>query len=344
MEQIARIFLGILGCLGVLGTLVSHLAWNRWWIHSISNAWLQLTLVSAVVLVLCLWLLDLNQLWAKGVVAALALALVYQISILLPYTTLWAMPVAIAEAIPEPAGESDASPRAFKFMVANVEIENEDYAQFLKLVEVVDPDVLQVIEIDESWQAALAPLRERYAHHTELPQDNAYGMGIYSRVPLENVEIMYLEDPGTPAIRGELVFGAGTRVQIYGLHPRPPLPPGADTDVNEDATEDAKRELRIIAEMISEASLPVVVGGDLNDVPWSHSLRQFREISGLAEVRMGRGLLTTFQATSHWMRMPLDHIYLSSELGLIDYQILDPFGSDHHAIVATLRVEAPTPE
>ncbi|MEX1019931.1 MAG: endonuclease/exonuclease/phosphatase family protein [Litorilinea sp.] len=342
MKLILEILIIVLGSAVLLGTVISHFAWDKWWINIISNLWQQLTIVSLVVVALTVLTLGLDHLWKQLFVGLLVVAIVYQIAMLVPYTTVY--PKAVVDAAPSaPSGGSNntGAPSAgnFQVMIANINYESEDAQGLLDLVAETDPDVLQVMEFTEWWQSALAPLRKTYAHHVEVPQSNAYGMGIYSRIPLENVEVLHLEDPDTPAIYAELAFPTGERVIFYGLHPRPPLP--------SNSMESVTRELIQVANRLSETTLPVIVGGDLNDVPWSYTIREFRNISGLKEVRMGRGVINSFDAHRWYFQMPLDHIFLTPDLGLLGYELLPAFGSDHYALVATFTAESavaqPTP-
>ena len=209
--------------------------------------------------------------------------------------------------------------------------ENEDVQSYLELVEMYDPDVALVIEPNERWHEALQPLRDRYEYRVEQPQDNHYGMSLYSRFPLGETEIHYFEEVNTPSIRVRLQLPSGDEVVFYGAHPRPPLP---STSV---ATAD--RELIQIARRVAEAELPTVVAGDFNDVPWSSTMTRFQRISKLRDLRIGRGLYNTFDAHSRIVRLPIDHIFITPGLGLVEFERSPAYSSDHFALYAKLVVD-----
>lgn len=318
MKTFLKALLILLGIASIIVSAISLLAWDRWWVTAVSYPWEQITLASLVVLALSIGVLRWRQSWVKIYLVLLTVAVIYQVQVLIPFTFLY----------PEVVADVPPAEPTFRLMVSNVKMSNREAARYLELVAEVDPDVVQVIELSQWWQEQLAPLRAAYPYHVEEAHENAYGMGIYSRVPLENTEIYHFVSADTPTIYTELAFPAGTRIAFYGMHPRPPLPS------NQVAIAD--RELLQVARLVRTAALPVIVAGDFNDVPWSYTVQEFREISGLGAMRIGRGFYNTFGVDRLWLRFPLDHIYLSQELGLVEYERLPPFGSDHFALLAVV--------
>ncbi|PRQ02175.1 hypothetical protein ENSA5_26340 [Enhygromyxa salina] len=85
--------------------------------------------------------------------------------------------------------------------------------------------------------------------------------------------------------------------------------------------------------------LAVIVAGDMNDVAWSSTTRRFQRISGLLDPRICRGIYATYHAKLPIMRWPLDHVFFSEELRLVEMRRLGRFGSDHFPILITLSHE-----
>lgn len=322
MKVLLKGALILLGTAAMVVSLISLLARDRWWITAVSYPWEQITLASIVVLALSLWALRWRQHWVKLYLVLLVVAVIYQVQVLLPFTFLY----------PQAVASVSSAETTFRLLASNVKQSNRSADRYLALVAEVDPDVVQVIELNEWWQQALAPLREAYPYYFEDAHENAYGMGLYSRIPLENTEVYYFVNDETPALYAELAFPDGARIAFYGVHPRPPLP--------SNQVSIADRELLQVADRVRAAALPVIVAGDFNDVPWSYTVEEFRDRSGLGAPRIGRGFYNTFGVDRIWLRFPLDHIYLSAELGLVDYARLPPFGSDHFALLATVSTTA----
>ena len=77
----------------------------------------------------------------------------------------------------------------------------------------------------------------------------------------------------------------------------------------------------------------------MNDVAWSHTTRLFARISGLLDLRIGRGFFNTFHAKFPLLRWPLDHVFVSHHFKLVSMKRLKNFNSDHFPIYADLTLE-----
>ena len=133
-----------------------------------------------------------------------------------------------------------------------------------------------------------------------------------------------------PSIWGTFDLPSGDAVRFAFIHPRPPQP--ADDTDNRDA------ELVLVAREVEDHDGPLIVAGDFNDVAWSYTTELFQEISGLLDPRIGRGLYSTFHAGYPPMRWPLDHVFHSEALQVVELRRLDHVGSDHFPILAELAV------
>ncbi len=313
----------ILGAAVVLSTLLPLVRRDAWWIRGFEFPRVQLLcaalLVAGAVPVVAqsrgeMWLL-------LGAIGGSALL---QAARILPFTPLW------------PRRDSELVPRggrSFGLLVSNVLMTNRDAESFLALVDRLEPDLLLVIEADDEWRQAIESLAARYPHRIEQPQDDTYGMLFYSRFPIVAGEVRFLVEESVPSIHCTVAVPGSGEVRFHGLHPRPPVPHEATETTERDA------ELLLVAQLARAESGPVIVAGDLNDVAWSYTTGLFRRISGLLDPRIGRGLLATFPAERWWLRFPLDHVFHSVELELVELKVAPAFGSDHLPIFARLQVD-----
>ena len=253
----------------------------------------------------------------------LTLAVIYQGYILYPYL------LPVSPVVPDRTVTNED--RTFRLLTANVLMENREIAPYFQLIETHDPDIILVMEADKWWTEQLVSLHEEYPHHVEQPQSNHYGMNLYSRFPLTDTAVHYFEHTETPSIQTVLQLPGGDEVIFFGTHPRPPLP--------ENSVDAADKELIKIAQLARAVDRPVIVAGDFNDVPWSFTVEKFQEISRLRDIRVGRGLYNTFDAKHPLLRLPIDHIFLSPGLGLVNMEKPITFSSDHMALFVQVVVD-----
>ncbi|NJB87186.1 endonuclease/exonuclease/phosphatase (EEP) superfamily protein YafD [Lewinella marina] len=278
-------------------------------------------------LVCLLLFLPLNRKWKAASVAwvvGLLAAIGVQAAFIAPYYL-------GEEKVPEAAAETARAENTVSVLIANVLIENKSADAFLDIVRSRDPDMLLAMETDQWWIDALSPLEETYPHVVKYPTDNAYGMALYSRLPLVGTEIKFFNHDDVPSIHTRVELPSGQAFFFHGVHPVAPVPSKKYPD-NQGEKEVA---LGKVAEMVAQESLPAIVAGDLNDVSWSNTARLFEQQSDLRNVRLGRGLYNSFDAHSFIMRWPLDHYFVSEEFSLLELERLPEFGSDHFPMYAT---------
>ncbi len=207
---------------------------------------------------------------------------------------------------------------------------NRRASALLELVDHYHPDVLITFETDKWWQSQLDRLQSDMPCVMRCPQDNLYGMHIYSRLPIEQPKIEYLVEADVPSFHAVITLRCGQAVRLHVLHPKPPSP----TENEHSSPRDA--ELLVVARSLAKNQSPAIVVGDLNDVPWSHTAKLFRKTSGMLNPRIGRRLLNTFHAGLPFLRWPLDHLYHSPHFQLIEMHRLPSIGSDHFPLFVSL--------
>jgi endonuclease/exonuclease/phosphatase (EEP) superfamily protein YafD len=218
-------------------------------------------------------------------------------------------------------------------LISNVKIENRNAAGLRKIIRENNPDVVLILEADDWWRDALAEFEQTHPFTVQKPLDNSYGMLFYSRLPILNSEILFRVYEDVPSIRACIALPAGIEVELYCLHPKPPVPQEEGSSKERDA------EILMVGRETRRKNRPVVVMGDLNDVAWSHTNYLFERISGLMDPRIGRGFYNTFDARYPIMRFPLDHFFHSNHFRLIDLKRLPYFGSDHFPMYIALSYE-----
>jgi endonuclease/exonuclease/phosphatase (EEP) superfamily protein YafD len=181
--------------------------------------------------------------------------------------------------------------------------------------------LILTLESDAHWEQALSVLEDDYPYRVAVPLDNLYGMHLYSRLALEDIEVKFILSDEIPSIHATVILRSGQPVQLYCLHPKPPSP----TEAKDSTLRDA--ELLIVGDQIKDLDESCIVMGDLNDVAWSRTTRLFQRISGLLDPRVGRHFVNTFHADYPLLRWSLDHVFHSTDFALVQMQRLAHFAS-----------------
>jgi endonuclease/exonuclease/phosphatase (EEP) superfamily protein YafD len=219
---------------------------------------------------------------------------------------------------------------SIKIMTSNVLMPNQSVNKLIDIVNLHKPDILVTLETNIWWEKALEVIHSDYPHRINQPLENLYGMHLYSKYPLEDVQLVDLIEKDIPSIHCYLRLNNNVKVRCHFLHPAPPSPTENETSTPRD------RELLMIARKVAQHNEPTIVTGDLNDVAWSPTTRAFRRISGLKDPRIGRGMFNTFHADYRFMRWPLDHIFHSGHFELGELQRMPSIDSDHFPLFSEL--------
>lgn len=262
-----------------------------------------------------------NRLMIGGIVIAITI----QAFIIFPYTKFASKEVATVNK--SQVNEENS----ISLLVANVWLKNKNYSAFLDVVEKSKADIVMALEVNYEWIEEIEPLEKKYNYTVKKPYDNTYGMALYSKFPLKDTEILYLNNEKVPSIHTKVQMSGQKVFNLHVVHPVPPKPSKHPDNVGE-------KEIALVkvGNMVSNESLPAVVAGDFNDVAWSKFSRLFKENGQLNDIRVGRGFYNTFDATSGIMRWPLDHVYVTPEFKVMEVKRLGKFGSDHFPYLVEL--------
>lgn len=218
--------------------------------------------------------------------------------------------------------------------VMNLLWNNRDIPAVMNKIAELEPDILLLTEYSERWGLAIAQLSQRYPHQMQCPEWGRVGGSItLSKFPLsgENGN----NRCGDYASAGFAEFMVGETPVTYGIvHLRWPWP--ASGPVQIDALEP----------VLSELPDNVLVAGDFNSVTWSHAVKRFARMGGLAIVE-GIGptwgpSLTIAGRRFEWppaLGLPLDNAMAKGAVKIVSAKRLEPLGSDHLPILIEFVVE-----
>ena len=325
---VLRIIAYALGFIGVVGTLIPFLKYDDWWIRGFDYPRQQLVVILAGSAVF--WALSRHYSPAMNLTVGIILtaAALYQAFRIYPYTPLHAKDARNATYTEQTDGH-------LTLMISNVLQTNQRTDLVINAIKDNDPDIVLTVETNDWWGEKLAEaIGEDYPHQVPVPLENLYGMHLWSKIELIDPEVKYRIKDDIPSIDTQVKLENGRTVDLHFLHPMPPSPTEAYASTGRDA------ELSLVGlEVRDKPDRTTIVAGDMNDVAWSHSSRLFQRISGLLDPRRGRGLFSTYHAEYALLRWPLDHVFHSSDLAVLELKRLDYVGSDHFPVLIRFSYE-----
>lgn len=313
----------ILGLAALVATVLPFVRTDAGLIRMLDFPRVQIAVLAAVTFSATLFL-DRGRWSTRGLAAALLVAAAYQAFRILPYT-----PLARVEA---PGARSCPDPSRIGLLVANVLQSNHDAGRLLAMVERTRPDIVLLLETDQWWDARLAGLEPAYPYVVRQPQQDTYGLHLFSRLELIDPRVRFLLEDYVPSVTTGVRLPSGAVLRLHGVHPKPPRPFHSTTS--------GDVELMLVAREVRGSRTPAIVAGDLNDVAWSRITRQFQAISGLQDPRVGRGLFSTYNANWALLRWPLDHVFFDESFRLVTMRRMNHIGSDHFPVHVVLCHEA----
>ena len=264
--------------------------------------------------------------------AALAAAALRRIRLAAIAAALAALNIAVIGppfAPPATAATSHDAQGALRLLVVNVEAGNERFESVRRVIAQTKPDIVGVIELTPDWADYLRRSIPQYRMRRLAPRDGAYGIGLYSRLPLlaGRVEQFPPED-GPPTVVAR-VRAAGQPVTVVVTHVHTPF-----------AGSIHARQLQALAEARPRLGRRLALCGDFNTVPWAGPFRRLAETARLADLYGGSWPGYSWPTWNPLLRVPLDNCLVSEGLAVTRRSNGPDVGSDHFPLVVDLAVTA----
>jgi endonuclease/exonuclease/phosphatase (EEP) superfamily protein YafD len=173
-----RIALGVFSLVLCFGTAVPLFRSVAWWVRIFDFPRIQIAALIGLTLAGYVALHFFGELrtWEYALAALLGLGLVWQIFSIAPYTTFYRPDMA------ESRAASDFN--RISLLVYNVLHDNREVESLRKLIRDNAPDVILLSEATQWWLEQLDGLEDDYPYTLLHPQENEYGLLLYSRLEL----------------------------------------------------------------------------------------------------------------------------------------------------------------
>lgn len=183
------------------------------------------------------------------------------------------------------------------------------------------------------------------------PKRRSYGMAIFSRYPIVNDGVVFDNKITNGAIFADIRVGGDT-VRVYNAHLQSMAIQTESLD-NYDQAKQVYRQtlgklhrgslvraqqLSILFEHLSNSPHPVILMGDLNEIPYSYAYFKLSEKLDNAFEKAGRGFEFTYNRVLFFLR--IDHIFADSSLKPVHFNTHREVDySDHYPVTATFTWE-----
>lgn len=190
-------------------------------------------------------------------------------------------------------------------------------------------DIFGIAELSEPhYQTLRTELNMPYSYYDNCHCFNIMGdpIALFSKYPLNDIKVNGIERAGI--IEASVTISETQTVHLIVTHPDAPM----GTEIFKKRNEQYQQ---LDALLQNYRDKPLLVMGDFNLSSWSPTfLNLLRKNTFLKDSARGFGLLTTWGPS--FIRTKIDHLLISQNIGVIDFQTVTIQGSDHSMIYASL--------
>jgi len=291
---------------------------------------------AAKLLARCDWRLDLlthfqEPALALTVVAAAALLVARRrrFAVALLVLAAFQLEPVVRFSLPNPVPPRAGALR-LRLLMANVLVDNYDHEALSRLIRDEDPDVVCLVEVSADWVVGLRDVARAYPYRVDYGF-NAQGLSLWFKQKPYHVDPPSLPTPdGWPYLRATFSF-AGEPRRLWLIHPASPM--------RRMGQYVGFPDLAALGEIIREEGGSAIVLGDFNTTDGSPYFRDFAEVTGLRDSRLGFGRQGSWPVGSPY-RITIDHALVSGDLAVVDRRLGPEIGSDHRPFILDLAPSA----
>jgi endonuclease/exonuclease/phosphatase (EEP) superfamily protein YafD len=211
--------------------------------------------------------------------------------------------------------------KSVSFYIVNVKLENEQFDEVIDRIELEDADIVFVQEVTEQWQTLMGrQLYETYPNFSVHPDEEGYGRGLLSKMPLYDAKLIELGKDASPCVVAKTKV-LDQELTIFGVQLTSATSGARQATRNE--------ELEELAERVKEAKGLVAVVGSIAASTWSPAMKKFLADTGMVDARKGYGVQPTWPSYLPLLQIPLDHCLLSEGIAAKSVRRGPACGSDH---------------
>lgn len=187
-------------------------------------------------------------------------------------------------------------------------------------------------------------------------REHRRGLALFSKYPLGNKQVKYFTNDANGFQYADIKVGEQA-IRLYNVHLQTNALSGIANQVAKEGNLQEKetwlqirgmmgrykRSTKVrgtqaaeIAKGFENSPHPVILGGDLNDVPYSYTFRQLNKPLQDAFQKKGKGLGITFNGSIPALR--IDYLMADPNIEILDHKILHEGYSDHYPVISNFKL------
>lgn len=213
-----------------------------------------------------------------------------------------------------------------KICQINILTSNKKYEKVRQELLQNTPDIIVLEELDDIWSNELYLVKNEYPFAYEVSNEGNFGIAIYSKIPIKQVKRMYAGNLSIPLISAICEFN-GMEFEVIAIHTTPPI--------SQEYFANTRQMLDNVSSYIESVDRPVIVAGDINSSFFSYNYKNFVK---RAKLKSTGSVLKPTWAAFHpfFMRISLDHIFVTKDFGIKNFKVGKKTGSDHFPVYAEI--------
>ena len=228
-----------------------------------------------------------------------------------------------------------AGEKTTRLYFANILGTNTNYQRLMQSILAAEADIVVLVEVRPNHLKALFPALSGYPYQFTQPDNQNFGLALFSRLPFESAQALAFDARCTPALVARFQLGS-VPFTLLGIHPYPPK--------SKALAARRDHQLARTAEFIRTQPGELILAGDLNTTAWSHAFRALQQTTRLLDSRQGIGLLPSWPTGNPLLRIPIDHLLHTPGICIHARKLGKPTGSDHLPVIVEFFVQPRTGE
>jgi endonuclease/exonuclease/phosphatase (EEP) superfamily protein YafD len=221
---------------------------------------------------------------------------------------------------------------------------NHDTDRVIQAIQESDPDIVDLVEYTEPWQAKLesSGVFRKYPYHFA----GRSHIGLYSKIPLSNARMVFTSATRKVTNQANIIAQiriGGEPVTLLVAHPASPVLPSH--------LQMLQNSFRVWEKERPHWGRNLIIVGDLNTSPWSVEFKRLTQRTGLRDSQLGLGLQpswpmlmpaiglrSTPTLLTDILTIPIDHVLISPQLVVLSRKTGPFVGSDHLPVIIELGI------